>query len=1449
LKIKERIVRIRACVAARSSIINGPNTAATELDVKPSSTSDDGRPVSVPAPDKGSQAISLQDPNHDPNSEGQKRFKRIIARFLASWLAGMGVIAVIALMTNLEWARPQVEQAMADSFHRRVTLGHLSWMLGLNGLSIWTNKLSLTESDGKPFVVAGESEIGVAFLPLLQKRVIIKHVEFHHPEVFATQVSPGHWNFSDLLVEGPEIHYVEVDDGVLHLRNTITDEQLAKTGATGTFANTKWHAYDFQAVSLKLVFPKKDQRRPWPFYLSFKLPRQSDSGPYLSEVSLTVLCSGPFEKWMEHPCEIDLRADHIDPEDWRPFLHFPKGADALLSFHYKGKGLSADTIDGELSGTADDITINNAEKQTVFFAPQAKWQGHAGFSARRIDWGKLRVDLAGLTIYSHGKLEDWRTDHPRYAAVVSADLHNLSQLSTTSLWHFLPGLSAKKQPPELSGAAQVELTLDGDSQTHNISTRLKANGIPLGHLLSGDQQKGTPFLSLFKITPNTPIEGQVLIGKDQTISLKDVRIPANGSKLVIQGMINAGSRQHDVQISASDLILDKFDTAQLENGPAPSMLLSGKVDLDAKLVQVRDKSAAHVAVSAKLKDAVFSAGNAELARHLVGNVAFDGTSIKFRQVSGALDNKDGTSGSINLNGFINTSVHNNDCNLIMTGKRVDIGQLVAFCRSAHLPISAAAVSNMSGLAREIEIRITGDTRAPQLTLKLTPENIAYQMSPPKGASLKPVKISGGTIILTRDGLELKDLPVTSQTGKLQLSATFVGQGNWLVPRTVQIKTSGLALEEAQQYLKSPDMPEQTRAVFANMVAPLQLKSAQGKVWGDIQVALSSNPKSTCELAGTVNFGNVNGKVFQQHVPFEHLSGAVTVADNQLQLRDISFSSGSSHFDLQGDVRNIQQAPAWNLQIIAQFHPDDILSAFPQLLNDGVSASSSGPLTLRSTVIGDAQSNRIMLSAQAHPGCALQVHSPMCQFLQPIDKSVTLDGDLGIRTDGNNNNNLRVDGWHLVVGDSDFQASGKYQWTNDGSRKPTSELVVSTKNAVPTSLILSSFFPATSVSGCSGSIKGTLAFSGPADNLLTHGNFTLSKVTVPAWNLKDADGRLFSPRWSLSGGETGGSVSQIQVQIANATVGGVPASDLSGTIVMEKEPQPKLSLSDGAATVAGGKVKVTAFYQPETTRWRLDMTLDNLRVDEFVFDLIDQPGEVTGFADGHIGLESKGRNWNEIIGNMFGSGEINVDKGRVPKVAKLQERLTQANLLQQGIFGFNLNNVFQTVLPVKAGKFKEVNMSFDIANGIVDVDRLNFVGNDLRLRAAGSWNISANSLSVEVAGNIPRVASSILPGAVGEVSRNLTIQKAVRVVTFHKLESLPTVPILGDIGTDDPRAFTFKIACLLNNSNAMAQSISKSFRWLPNKPNASAHPVPGLPNLLNLSSNPNFSSNPLLAPGF
>jgi hypothetical protein len=56
-----------------------------------------------------------------------------------------------------------------------------------------------------------------------------------------------------------------------------------------------------------------------------------------------------------------------------------------------------------------------------------------------------------------------------------------------------------------------------------------------------------------------------------------------------------------------------------------------------------------------------------------------------------------------------------------------------------------------------------------------------------------------------------------------------------------------------------------------------------------------------------------------------------------------------------------------------------------------------------------------------------------------------------------------------------------------------------------------------------------------------------------------------------------------------------------------------------------------------------------------------------------------------------------------------------------------------------------------------------------------------------------------------------------------------LPVLGAIATDKPRTFMFNVDSSLDNPKTIAKSIEKTFKWLANKPDATAHPVPGVVN--------------------
>ena len=139
------------------------------------------------------------------NASGQRSCIPVTTRFLLTWLSFIGMLAVLALLTDINWAKSFMQEQMAESLHRKVELGKLGWNLGLDGLAVETKSLSVSDPSGAPFLKSKHSEIGIAFLPLFKGRVIIRHVILHSRRSGPCARIRKTWNFTDLL-HGPEIH-------------------------------------------------------------------------------------------------------------------------------------------------------------------------------------------------------------------------------------------------------------------------------------------------------------------------------------------------------------------------------------------------------------------------------------------------------------------------------------------------------------------------------------------------------------------------------------------------------------------------------------------------------------------------------------------------------------------------------------------------------------------------------------------------------------------------------------------------------------------------------------------------------------------------------------------------------------------------------------------------------------------------------------------------------------------------------------------------------------------------------------------------------------------------------------------------------------------------------------------------------------------------------------------
>jgi hypothetical protein len=874
------------------------------------------------------------------------------------------------------------------------------------------------------------------------------------------------------------------------------------------------------------------------------------------------------------------------------------------------------------------------------------------------------------------------------------------------------------------------------------------------------------------------------------------------------------------------LKLNEFDASQLAVQDASkrkqrssSFLVSGLVDLDASLNHHSGRTVANAQVNLK-NASLLLPDKQPLAQSVSGGVTLKDDVIQLSKVGGQLLSKTGGSGSFQLDGSVSTR-RQGGLDIQFSGKHVDLGQLLAFFKSVNLPVSPQLAQTMKGTARELSIKLKGKVEAPVVMVAMTPEDVYCQMAP----TTKPVHLTAGSIILDRDQLTLKDVSGSTSTGKFVVSSltdNFLDNPKIL---NFKIKTNAMDAAEVQQYLRSETVPADIRSYFAQSIKPLNPVVAGGKIFCDLTVNFAASPAA---VDGQIGFYNLAGKLGDGGLPFERSSGVVSFAGKNLQFENLIVNTAGSSLNIDGAVDDYRLAPAWQVSIKGNLKPQEALLMWPAAgKNFNLSADSRQAVAINANVAGKGSK----LAASFTGSC-------------PLNGNVALKGNFGalsqpkmpVRFDGSllfvdgTESRLEFQSCHLFLGDAAVQGSGKCTFRKDGGAKPNLEFVVTTPDPVALETVMGALHPELDNSGVKGTLKGTLAMAGPVDNLLTHGEVVFNQVALPTLNIRELTGKIDTPRWSIIGddiADRSGLRSEARLNFPVVNVGGLIMSDVQAAIVFDNAATARLSLNDGVANVAGGKMNVSGWFEPKSTSSHIELTLSKLAVDEFITDLVEHSGEVTGLLDGGVKIDSSGTTYLQLVGNMQGLGDFAIHSGSVPKFAQLQEKLNHANLLHQGIFGFNFNNLLQSFVPVKLGQFKEASGQFQIKDGVVALEQLRFDGSDMRLRAAGNWNIPRNTVSLDVAGDIPRVSSSILSGAMGEVSRDLTLQKAVRVMTFNKLGSLPSFPILGDIGSDDPRAFSFKVVAALTTPNAVAQSIEKSFKWLPNKPNASAHPLPGI----------------------
>ncbi|HEY9773966.1 MAG TPA: AsmA-like C-terminal region-containing protein [Planktothrix sp.] len=1357
-----------------------------------------------------------------------KQVTPFVIRFVVMWLAFVVVLCGLALLTNINWALPFMQEALGETLHRDVTLGKMSWSFGFDGLEIDTRKLIVKEHDGRPFLNAGNSGIGIAFTPLLHGKLLLRHVTFEHPELWITRQDKGRWNFTDLLVYGPDIRYIRCDGGKVHIADAIADKK------------PQWRQLDLENFKVSYLWPRKHRKTP--FYLAFKYPRKE----YTTAMQIDGMRGGKNERWQEDEYKFELKAEKLTADDFRPIINAVGPAAALHNAAATTKtsslgGLFDGTISGEgIFSRAINTTVTGSAKNFSFDAgslgklqsPAANLTAQLSINDKKLEWHDLKLKLADISLKSDGELDNWLSEKVSYEAKVGSKIADLSEMQNMLSFEKQVVASAQQAKQHWSGKAEVEVHVLGDSTGSKIDTKINAEEVLAKTLVESLPAESRSLAQMLGFSEDAKVKGKVVILPGEKIEIQDAELPIAVGTVHAVGTVDLTKKLTTVAFKGTDLAIKKVQeklNEKLHSGgkraadlpKGVDVRLDGLVDLTGQAILTKDKTDSSGTIN--LRKALFSLSDKSLdMRNITGDVNWKNDRFQLSKVSGEIGN-----GTFVLEGN-SALAAKSDINLRMTAKNADLNQLESLLRTMQLEFPILTEHQLTGRVKELVLAVTGNPKKPNVYMSAVPDDVYYA---PPGLT-RPLHVRGGTMVYDHDNLSLKELLVQIKSDRVIASIEITDLSHSATLQSIKLNTAGLELADANYYLSSTIMPTPLKTAYKGLLDKFSLTQMHGRVNGDL--TYRPTPKYI-HLDGTVSMMGVGVKMGAHGFPISHVLGTVTASGNRLVVQNMIGSLHNSKFNIDGHIDSyLYDNPTWSLQVAASVEPRELLELVPAMNNDRVQAwhptiSASSALDFTATVNGGNGKNDIDFKLDADPKDELAVKTAFGSLYQPKGEAIAFDGFLHSDQKG-----VELTRTHLAIGKSTLEVSGGITYSRTAPENPSSpqpidladsdlDFHVSTAETMPAFKFLSLLNPLISKNDVQGSMDGSLTLSGPFTHAKPAGRLKVENVTWKQCDLYNLSGTI-----SMDAAKNGEK--QVgKLDVTSMEYKKLPIKQFTADLTFNSAGtnQAALSATNGKASLAAGTATGSGTFDFNSHVIDIKCELDKLKASTLAEGLFNQSGEISGIANCNIDLSTEGDDYKAMLSNLKGTGVITATNGSVSRFGQLQAKLTQANLLHQGLFGFNLNNLLQSVYPVRTGLYKDLAVNFQMNKGVITITRLKYDGDDMRLWGAGKANLPLNTLSIEIAGQIPRVAASVIGGPVGEVSRAFTLQRVLDTLTLHRLEKLPNLPVLGDIAADKPRTFGFKMMAPLGNPKVLAQSIEKSFHWLPPKPGATAHPVPGL----------------------
>ena len=571
------------------------------------------------------------------------------------------------------------------------------------------------------------------------------------------------------------------------------------------------------------------------------------------------------------------------------------------------------------------------------------------------------------------------------------------------------------------------------------------------------------------------------------------------------------------------------------------------------------------------------------------------------------------------------------------------------------------------------------------------------------------------------------------------------------------------------------------------------------------------------------------------LPVTIASARILTTGSDLLIRDMSGQIANSPYTFNGLVRSPGSTTrSWEGKLAAQLDLPDLLRHLKTKSTLRNAITANGPIPFAVAIFGTPKRTAAFYSSAIDPAIGLHVHTSVGVLSQPANTPMTIAGSLAYAP--GDPAVLRFYDNKINIGTTALSWRGNLTWPDRSSRtEPVIDITVSLPHPVSAHSLMA-LLPAPSLQPLlqemTGSVGGQITFAGPLSAPSTRGLLQLHGVSIPSLGVAGITGSIeapngFSPLNPAATAGFGGT-SEAILHIDSLTAGKIYLSDIVGTISTEKTPEgTRVNMERLTASLYGGTIELQGNIMMSPDRsYALKISASEIDVSRVMAAVSGSGDDVKGNLSAESTLSGLAGSKDEFIKTSTGDGHFTITNGAIKNLGQLQSNLTRLNFLNQGILGFNINNLLAAIHPKNNGAFRTFSGNVSLATGIVQLADLLFDGEQLHMRGQGVLDLVSGNARVQVAGNIPR-NPRFLKGPIGKLLQHLSIARLFDFVTHGAFENMPDIPILGTLASHKRRAFELEFIGNIHDANSFSESAKKTFHWLPNQPKATPHPIFGI----------------------